>query len=167
MKTTEDQPAPAQRMAGEAPVIRTQLQLTAFGNPAEVVQLQTSAVPALGADEVVVAMKRPLSINRTFCWCAAPKGFGCGCRHYGMRQVNTRGRSSAHKTMLLTAIAFNLKKLLKYQPKQVLRLAIALPKPTSKQQLLPFWRKALPPVVAAWQPEAKRPLSAATATVPF
>jgi hypothetical protein len=33
-------------------------------------------------------------------------------QHYGLRRVNTRGRS-AHKTMLLTAIAFNLKKLLK------------------------------------------------------
>jgi hypothetical protein len=62
-------------------------------------------------------------------------------QRYGMRRVNIRGRSSAHKTMLLTTIAFNLKKLLKHQPKQVLRLAIALPKPAGKQRLLPFWRK--------------------------
>jgi hypothetical protein len=67
--------------------------------------------------------------------------FGSLLQHYGMRRVNTRGWSSAHKTMLLTAIAFNLKKLLKHQPKQVLRLAIALPKPAGKQKLLPFWRK--------------------------
>ncbi len=39
------------------PTIRTQLQLTAFGNPAEVVQLQIRAVPAPGADEVVVALE--------------------------------------------------------------------------------------------------------------
>ncbi len=43
--------------------------------------------------------------------------------------------------MLLTAIAFHLTKLLKHQPKQELRLAIALPKPAGKQHLLPFWRK--------------------------
>ena len=55
--------------------------------------------------------------------------FGSLLQHYGLRRVNTRGRSSAHKTMLLTAIAFNLKKLLKHQPKQTRRLAIALPVP--------------------------------------
>lgn len=42
--------------------------------------------------------------------------FGSLLQHYGLRRVNTRGRSSAHKTMLLTAIAFNLKKLFKHQP---------------------------------------------------
>lgn len=31
--------------------------------------------------------------------------FGSLLQHYGLRRVNTRGRSSAHKTMLLTAIA--------------------------------------------------------------
>ncbi|WP_302052031.1 transposase [Hymenobacter sp. BRD128] len=66
--------------------------------------------------------------------------FGSLLQHYGLRRVNTRGRSSAHKTMLLTAIAFNLKKLLKYQSQQVLRLAIALPKPPAEQRLLSFWR---------------------------
>jgi transposase len=64
--------------------------------------------------------------------------FGSLLQQYGMRRVNTRGRSSAHKTMLLTAVAFNLKKLLKHQSKQVLRLAIALPKPSAEQRLLPF-----------------------------
>jgi transposase len=67
--------------------------------------------------------------------------FGSLLQYYGLRRVNTRGRSSAHKTMLLTAIAFNLKKLLKHQSQQVLRLAIALPKPPAEQRLLPFWRK--------------------------
>ncbi len=62
-------------------------------------------------------------------------------QHYGLRRVNTRGRSSAHKTMRLTAIAFNLKKLLKHRPKQVLRLAIARPGPPYESQLLPFWRR--------------------------
>ena len=43
--------------------------------------------------------------------------FGSLLQHYGLRRVNTRGHSSAHKMMLLTAIALNLKKLLKHQPK--------------------------------------------------
>ena len=37
--------------------------------------------------------------------------FGSLLPHYGLRRVNTRGRNSAHKTMLLTAIAFHLKKM--------------------------------------------------------
>lgn len=67
--------------------------------------------------------------------------FGSLLQHCGLRRVNTRGRSSAHKTMLLTAIAFNLKKLLKHQPKQVLCLAIALPKPSLEGQFLFCWRR--------------------------
>jgi hypothetical protein len=43
--------------------------------------------------------------------------------------------------MLLTALAFNLKKLLKHQPKQTLRLAIALPTPPLQGQFLACWRK--------------------------
>jgi hypothetical protein len=62
--------------------------------------------------------------------------FGSLRQHYGLRRVNTRGRTSAHKTMLLTAIAFNLKKLLKHEPKQVMRLAMALPKPWFVQLFL-------------------------------
>ncbi|MFD2719613.1 transposase [Hymenobacter monticola] len=48
--------------------------------------------------------------------------------HDGLRRVSTRGRSSAHKTMLLTAIAFNPNKLLKHPPTRTPSLAIALPK---------------------------------------
>lgn len=55
--------------------------------------------------------------------------FGSLLQHYGLRQVNTRGRASAHKTMLLAAMAYNLKKLLKHRPTQRVGLAIALPKP--------------------------------------
>jgi hypothetical protein len=66
--------------------------------------------------------------------------FGSLLQHYGLRRVNTRGRTSAHKTMLLTAIAFNLKKLLKHQPKHVLCRAIVLPKPPPAQRFLSFWR---------------------------
>jgi hypothetical protein len=42
--------------------------------------------------------------------------FGSLLQHYGLRRVNTRGRSGAHKTLLRTAIAFKWKKLLKHPP---------------------------------------------------
>ncbi|TGE18995.1 IS1182 family transposase [Hymenobacter elongatus] len=67
--------------------------------------------------------------------------FGSLLQHYGLRRVNTRGRGSAHKTMLLTAIAFNLKKLLKHQPQRQASLAMAQSKPPVQQQILLFWRK--------------------------
>jgi len=51
--------------------------------------------------------------------------FGNLLHHYGLRRVNTKGQAAAHKTMLLTAIAYNLKKLLKHQPKRVIRVALA------------------------------------------
>jgi transposase len=52
--------------------------------------------------------------------------FGSLLHHYGLRRVGTKGRAAAHKAMLLSAIANNLKKLLKHQPKQTARVAIAL-----------------------------------------
>jgi len=52
--------------------------------------------------------------------------FGSLLQHYGLRRVNTKGRVAAHKIMLLTAIAYNLKKLLKHQANRVLSVAIAL-----------------------------------------
>ena len=67
--------------------------------------------------------------------------FGSLLQHYGLGRVNTRGRSDAHKTMLLTAIAFNLKKLLKHQSKRTLRLAIALPRMPLKGRFLSYWRQ--------------------------
>jgi transposase len=67
--------------------------------------------------------------------------FGSLLQHYGMRRVNTRGWISAHKAMLLTAIAFNLKKLLKHQSKKTLCLAIVLPRMPLEGQFLSFWRK--------------------------
>jgi transposase len=55
--------------------------------------------------------------------------FGNMIHHYGLRRMNVRGKASAHKTMLLTAVAYNLKKLLKYRPQQQRSLAVALPRP--------------------------------------
>jgi transposase len=55
--------------------------------------------------------------------------FGNLLPHYGLRRMNVRGLAGAHKTMLLTAIAYNLKKLLKHRPQRQLSLAVALPPP--------------------------------------
>jgi transposase len=55
--------------------------------------------------------------------------FGNLIHHYGLRRLNVRGHAGAHKTMLLTAIAYNLKKLLKYRPQQQVGAAMALPQP--------------------------------------
>jgi hypothetical protein len=52
--------------------------------------------------------------------------FGNLLQHYGLRRVGTKGRAAAHKTMLLSAIAYNLKKLLQHQPERVVSLALAL-----------------------------------------
>jgi hypothetical protein len=52
--------------------------------------------------------------------------FGSLLHHYGLRRVGTKGQAAAHKAMLLSAIAFNLKKLLKHQSKQLASVAIAL-----------------------------------------
>lgn len=40
-----------------------------------------------------------------------------------------RGQAGAHKTMVLTAVAYNLTKLRRYRPQQQLSAAVALPRP--------------------------------------
>ncbi|MBJ6108854.1 IS1182 family transposase [Hymenobacter sp. BT523] len=55
--------------------------------------------------------------------------FGHLLHHYGLRRMNVRGQAGAHKTMLLTAVAYNLKKLLQHRPNRQLSVAIALPQP--------------------------------------
>ena len=55
--------------------------------------------------------------------------FGNLLPHYGLGRLNVRGLAGAHKTMLLTAVAYNLKKLLKYRPQRQLSAAVALPRP--------------------------------------
>jgi hypothetical protein len=51
--------------------------------------------------------------------------FGNLLHHYGLRRVNTKGQAAAQKVMLLRAVAYNLKKLLKYQPTRMRRIALA------------------------------------------
>ena len=55
--------------------------------------------------------------------------FGHLIHHYGLRRVNVRGQAGAHKTMVLAAVAYNLKKLLKYRPQRQVSQAMALPRP--------------------------------------
>ena len=70
--------------------------------------------------------------------------FGHLLHHYGLRRMNVRGRAGAHKTMLLAAVAYNLKKLLKHRPQQQLSLAVALPKPLLAVQTRACRRKRRP-----------------------
>ncbi|WP_338877434.1 transposase (plasmid) [Spirosoma sp. SC4-14] len=44
----------------------------------------------------------------------------------GLRKINVRGKAGAHKVMLMAAIAFNLKKYMKFTTKSILSQAIAL-----------------------------------------
>ena len=53
--------------------------------------------------------------------------FGNLLPHYGLWWLNVRGLAGAHKTMLLTAVAYNLKTLLRYQLTQQISLALPLP----------------------------------------
>ncbi|WP_426062224.1 transposase, partial [Hymenobacter sp. B1770] len=55
--------------------------------------------------------------------------FGSLLHHYGLRRMYVRGHAGAHKTMLLTAVAYNLKKLLKHRPQRQISQAVALPRP--------------------------------------
>jgi transposase len=45
--------------------------------------------------------------------------FGSLINYYGMRKVNTRGIDLAHKSMLMSAIAYNLRKYMKYSPRTI------------------------------------------------
>ncbi len=56
-------------------------------------------------------------------------GLGNLLHHYGLRRLNVRGLAGAHKTMLLTALAYNLKKRLAHRPPRAQGLVIALPVP--------------------------------------
>jgi len=52
--------------------------------------------------------------------------FGNLLQHYGLRRVGTKGRAAAHKTMIMSAIACNLKKMLKHRFNRVVSLVLAL-----------------------------------------
>jgi transposase len=65
--------------------------------------------------------------------------FGNLLHHYGLRRVNTKGQAAAHKAMLLSAVAYNLKKLLKYRPKRVVSVALAYHPQPYQQVQGAFW----------------------------
>ena len=52
--------------------------------------------------------------------------FGSLVQHYGLHRINALGKSGAHKVMLLAAVAFNLKKYMKFKPSRVVSMAIAM-----------------------------------------
>jgi transposase len=92
--------------------------------------------------------------------------FGSLLHHYGLRRVGTKGRSAAHKAMLLSAIAYNLKKLLKHQPKQTARMAMVLCPPPKGRCTPPFSTRLIRPKLRRVRLLAKPTpsLSSATAT---
>ena len=92
--------------------------------------------------------------------------FGSLLHHYGLRRVGTKSRVAAHKAMLLSAIAYNLKKLLRHQPKQTASVAIALCPPPQGRCNHPFSPRLTNPKLLRVRLLAKRIpcLSSATAT---
>jgi hypothetical protein len=94
--------------------------------------------------------------------------FGNLIHHYGLRRVSTRGQAGAQKTMLLTAIAYNLKKLLQYQPRKCQVMALALPPPPSLAPLVKLrTRRAVVNRKPKWHSTYYLSRSSATATFVF
>jgi transposase len=52
--------------------------------------------------------------------------FGSLVQHYGLSRINVMGKSGAHKAMLLAAVAFNLRKYMKFKPSKATSMAMAL-----------------------------------------
>lgn len=49
--------------------------------------------------------------------------------YFGLRQINTRGREAAAKVMYVAAMAYNLKKYLRFTPVEQGGMVVALPMP--------------------------------------
>ena len=75
--------------------------------------------------------------------------FGSLIHPYGLRRRNVRGYAGAHKTMLLTAVAYNLKKRLKYRLERQQSLAMALPRPVLAATRC-AWRRNRRPKAPTW-----------------
>lgn len=70
--------------------------------------------------------------------------------YLGMRRVNTRGLQQANKCMLMAAVAYNLKKLMKWQGRKANTGVNGLQKPLKKAYsfLFRFFKlPAMPPVL--------------------
>jgi len=59
--------------------------------------------------------------------------------YYGLRKINVRGKAGAHKVMLMAAIAFNLKKYMKFTTKSTVSQAIGLKVEWSFASQSKFW----------------------------
>ena len=92
--------------------------------------------------------------------------FGTLLHHYGLRRVGTKGREAADKAMLLSAIAYNLRMLLKHQPKQTASMAIALypPQPVPYNPLFSTWLTSYKPRRVSFLASHTPSLSSATTT---
>ena len=44
--------------------------------------------------------------------------FGSLTNYYGLRKINVKGKSGAHNCILMAAIAYNIKKLMKFLSKK-------------------------------------------------
>ncbi|GEM_PF-5100651 len=55
-------------------------------------------------------------------------GAGCFLNYHNMKRINSRGMAQANKHVLMAALNYNLKKNLKFSPKPVLAMAVALSK---------------------------------------
>jgi transposase len=89
--------------------------------------------------------------------------FGNLLQHYGLRRIGTKGRAAVHKAMLLSAIAYNLQKLLKHQPKRVVSLALAL-QPAALQLAYRLFKHCWRRFTSSVEARSFEQLSAATAT---
>jgi len=55
--------------------------------------------------------------------------------YLGMRKVNTKGIKQANKCMMMTAVAYNLKKMMKWTNRKIETCAAAIKKVTEKSVL--------------------------------
>jgi transposase len=86
--------------------------------------------------------------------------FGNLLQHYGLRRVGTKGKAAAHKAMLLSALAYNLKKLLQHRPNRVVSLALAR-QPAGRQLAYRFFPHSRRNFTSSIQvPSGERPSSA-------
>ena len=62
--------------------------------------------------------------------------FGTLINYYGLRKINVKGKAGAHKCMIMAAIAYNIKKLMKFLSKKAQSAVQSLPLPSEKNGLL-------------------------------
>ena len=86
--------------------------------------LKTSQLGGLTASQPITS-SAPLRVKQIRQSIVEPV-FGTLTHYYGMSKLGVKGKAGAHKVMLMAAIAFNLKKYMKFEPVKVKRMAKAL-----------------------------------------